>query len=318
MPTMSLIIPSPSRSIHRSEWRPTLDDAHPFKSNYPITPPGSPEASLPLPPPLQAMTALPSFVELMASLGLDSNKPSPSSTQEFSSPAIVVSSEHEPTQEYISSRIRVARYSPYGAPIVSVFACTRSNRSSLPSPTLTEGVLLRFLAMEQTPNSPTEYVFAIPNRFFWSLTLPQTTSPRHRPSALKLGPESRHRHVSDPESSANMPISTFVRRKTPTSSPVSPTFAHRTRRRSQSPTINPVSLPTLPPVFVSHVPHRSDGSCISPPPAESDDENNLVTRRADRLTPDYSFAEDRHVVISPFPRNNLVQDPTSRCVSPLA
>lgn len=75
------------------------------------------------------MTALPSFVELMASLGLD-NKSSPPPTQEFSSPAIVVSSEHEPTQEHISSRIRVARYSPYGAPIVSVAGRPRSNCSS--------------------------------------------------------------------------------------------------------------------------------------------------------------------------------------------
>ena len=35
----------------------------------------------------------------------------------------------------------------------------------------------------------------------------------------------------------------------------------------QSPTINPVSLPMLPPVFVSHIRHRSDGSSS---PAESD------------------------------------------------
>ena len=66
------------------------------------------------------MTSLPSFVELMASLGLDNKKSSHSPTQEFSSPSIVVSSEHEPAQEHLSSRIRVVRYSPYGAPIVSV------------------------------------------------------------------------------------------------------------------------------------------------------------------------------------------------------
>ena len=65
------------------------------------------------------MTSLPSFVELMASLGLDNKKSSHPSTHEFSSPSIVVSSEHEPAQEHVSSRIRVVRYSPYGAPIVS-------------------------------------------------------------------------------------------------------------------------------------------------------------------------------------------------------
>lgn len=175
--------------------------------------------------------------------------------------------------------------------------------------------------MEQTLKSPTWYVLAISDRFFVANAPLQngSTSPRHRPSALKLGPESRHRHISDSESSANMPISTFVRRKTPTSSPVSPTFAHRTRRRSQSPTFNPVSLPTLPPVFVSHVPRRSDESLIrSSSPSESDNEDNLVHPRTERLTPDYSFSEDRHSSISTFSRNNLLQDATSRCVSPLA
>lgn len=110
------------------------------------------------------MTALPSFVELMASLGLD-NKSTP--TQELPSPAIVVSSEHE--QEHISSRIRVARYSPYGAPIVSVAGCPRSNPLNLttqpPRPILTEGVLPRSLAMEQTLNFLTEYAPVILERY---------------------------------------------------------------------------------------------------------------------------------------------------------
>lgn len=116
------------------------DDRHlttpiPFISNYlifplplPLLPKVAQGTSIP-PPPLpspprspRAMTALPSFVELMATLGLD-NKPSPPPTvQELSSPSIIVSSEYEQTQEHISSRIRVSRYSPYGAPIVSVAA----------------------------------------------------------------------------------------------------------------------------------------------------------------------------------------------------
>ena len=135
LPTILLSSRSRPKAIHRSEWRLTLDDAHPFKSEDSITPPfpRSPQAPVPRPPPpqLRVMAALPSFVELMASLGLNNNtKSSPSPAQEFSSPAIVVSSEHEPTQEHISSRIRVARYSPYGAPIVSVATHPRSNRSS--------------------------------------------------------------------------------------------------------------------------------------------------------------------------------------------
>ena len=264
------------------------------------------------------MTALPSFVELMASLGLDNNKKSsPSPTQEFSSPAIVVSSEHEPTQEHISSRIRVARYSPYSAPIVSVVTRPRLNCSSLQR-ALQSHSHRRSASTLSSDGTDSELPIRarfrdLRSSFFVVANLPsQSTSPRHRPCALKLGPESRHRHVNDPESSANMPISTFVRRKTPTSSPVSPTFAHRTRRRSQSPAINPVSLPTLPPVFVSHISHRSDGSSS---PSESEDENSPVSRHTERLTPDYPFVE---AVASSLPRNNLVQDATSRCVSPLA
>jgi len=131
--TYLLIIPPLSQAIHCSEWRPTPDDAHPFISNNFITPslpfPRSLKAPISHPPlpSLRAMTALPSFVELMASLGLDNKKSSPPPAQELSSPAIVVSSEHEPTQEHISSRIRVVRYSPYSAPIVSVAAHHRSN-----------------------------------------------------------------------------------------------------------------------------------------------------------------------------------------------
>ena len=190
----------------------------------------------------------------------------------------------------------------------------------LPSLTLTEGVLPHSPMMEQTLNSPIECVLRsllvpFPLADMHSQTNP--TSPRHRPCALKLGPESRHRHVSDPELSANMPISTFVRRKTPTSSPVSPTFAHRTRRRSQSPTINPVSLPTVPPFFAPQT-QRINGGSPTSSPSESDDENTVVRRRPERLTPEYSFAEDRHPPISSFSRNNLVQDESPRCVSSLA
>lgn len=129
---------------------------------------------LPLPSRLQAMTALPSFVELMATLGLD-NKSSPSPTQEFSSPAIVVSSEHEPTQDHISSRIRVARYSPYGAPIVSLSTRTRSNRSSLqPAPqSHSHRRSASTLSSDGTDSElPNRVCFRDPMSFFWSLTPP--------------------------------------------------------------------------------------------------------------------------------------------------
>ncbi|KAL6299129.1 hypothetical protein BKA93DRAFT_619990 [Sparassis latifolia] len=54
--------------------------------------------------------------------------------------------------------------------------------------------------------------------------------------------------LSDTDLTANTPISTLVRRKTPQASPTSPTFAHRTKRRSCSPAF-PMSIPSLPHVF---------------------------------------------------------------------
>jgi hypothetical protein len=62
------------------------------------------------------MTALPSFIELMASLGLESPKADTSEIPS-TSPSIVVS-EHDSVGDRHNIRPRVARYSPYSAPIV--------------------------------------------------------------------------------------------------------------------------------------------------------------------------------------------------------
>jgi len=174
------------------------------------------------------MTALPSFIELMASLGLESPKMDTSEIPTSTSPSIVIS-EHDPASDRHNLRPRAARYSPYSAPI------SHSHRRSSSS-------LSNDGNDSDTPNGTSSASPRLSARVLG-----------HRPSALNLGADSRHRHgVSESEMAANTPISTFVRRKTPQSSPVSPTFAQRTRsgtrRRSQSPTM-PVSLPTLPPVF---------------------------------------------------------------------
>ena len=78
---------------------------------------------------------------------------------------------------------------------------------------------------------------------------PRSGSPSHnvarRSSTLSLSSGRRpEKLVLDHDYMANTPISTFLRRKTPQSSPISPTFPHR-RKRSSSPSL-PVSIPTLP------------------------------------------------------------------------
>lgn len=68
-----------------------------------------------------------------------------------------------------------------------------------------------------------------------SSALGLTTTHSRRPEKLSL---------VDPDLLGNTPISTFVRRRTPQSSPISPTFPHRSKR-SSSPS-HPVSIPKLP------------------------------------------------------------------------
>lgn len=217
-----------------------------------------------------SMTALPSFIELMASLGLESPKADTSEIPS-NSPSIVVS-EHDPVGDRHNLRPRSARYSPYSAPI------SHSHRRSSSS-------LSNDGNDSDTPNRATSASPRLSTRILG-----------HRPSALNLGADSRHMHaVSESEMTANMPISTFVRRKTPQSSPVSPTFAHRarngTRKRSQSPTM-PVSIPTLPPVFQT-----------SPLPEEQF--SLLSVEREDDIPPLSEY---------PYPPE---EDRTTNCVPPI-
>ena len=79
--------------------------------------------------------------------------------------------------------------------------------------------------------------------------LPPAVPRRASQSALRQSyTRPRHLTLSQSDLTANTPISTFVRRKTPQGSPTSPSFSHRIRKRSCSP-VQPVSIPTLPCVF---------------------------------------------------------------------
>ncbi|KAI0751356.1 hypothetical protein C8Q80DRAFT_1098103 [Daedaleopsis nitida] len=198
------------------------------------------------------MTTLPSFVELMASLGLGGPDDAPEPTKlavhhsrssshsstasAFSasssnvtsatsniysvhkhSPSIVVSSHEGSPERDIPGDIRrsraTTRYSPYGS-------ISHSRKASMP-----------ILNPERTLERPARAL---------------STSPRLSPiSASFRGRRSRRPDnlvLSEADSMAFTPISSYLRRKTPQNSPTSPTF-FRDRNSSIS---HPLTIPTLP------------------------------------------------------------------------
>jgi len=198
------------------------------------------------------MTALPSFVELMSSLGLDStsdsqdNRTAPhhsrsssysstnsaisnSSQLGFSSTVLSTSKSDSPTpstREWDSERRSSRqRYSPYTPPI------SHTRRGSIPAVISSEEDLREH-----------------PNRSSNPSPCPgsQSRSVGRRSSALGLRSQRRPEklNLAHPDFMANTPISTFVRRKTPQSSPISPSFPHRAKRHTNA--AAPVLIPTLP------------------------------------------------------------------------
>ncbi|KAJ6539175.1 hypothetical protein B0H19DRAFT_961310 [Mycena capillaripes] len=192
------------------------------------------------------MTTLPSFVELMSSLGLDQTAPAP--------------------ERSTSSSPRSSPSSSPRMPSVTPPSPTKSRSS----PSLRDAGASRNRLARYSPYSP---VF---------VSLAYSTSP-HPPSS----PRSRKRHGnnltvnvygSNSDLSANTPISTYVRRKTPGASPTSPTFP---REALDSPSSSPMpfSIPTLPSLFPRSA--SSDSFPLTPnsdvehPPSERSSPNYL-------------------------------------------
>ncbi|KAF9469064.1 hypothetical protein BDZ94DRAFT_1245278 [Collybia nuda] len=184
------------------------------------------------------MTTLPSFVELMASLGLEastkildqmpSTRSSPSSSPR---PAIITAplySRSKSTQslrDASTTRQRVARYTPY-SPVLS--SARRGSLSSLSS------------TSSEIDRSPLRACSTSPRT---------TSSPRLSRRSLNKLSVNIYGSVSD--LAANTPISTYVRRKTPGASPTSPTFPHEGRNYTRSESPMPVAVPTLPALLPS-------------------------------------------------------------------
>jgi hypothetical protein len=223
------------------------------------------------------MATLPSFVELMASLGLD-NASDNSSSAESSPPlspgpspaSYPARSRSIPSlRDHIGggSLLRISRYSPYAS------IQTSPRRGSLPSSLHTEVDLNK------------------PIRSY-------STSPRPSPS-LRLSRKRFHNNLSvnvydsTTDLSANMPISSYVRRKTPQSSPISPSFSGDGSFDSPAMSPMPFTLPTLPPLFC----HMSTSSYSFPPTPSTD----THTMCSDNISPSHhpkplpEFSEERFI-----------------------
>ncbi|THV03275.1 hypothetical protein K435DRAFT_291875 [Dendrothele bispora CBS 962.96] len=202
------------------------------------------------------MATLPSFVELMASLGIDPVKsvpdqspppPSSSLSSPSSSPKLLsvpgsgpTRSKSSPSLRDQASRRSSARYSPYAS---STFERRRGSVSSMSS---SSDISDR--ASSASPHPP---------------------SPRIRKRGNKL---TVNVFGSSTDLSANTPISSYVRRKTPGASPTSPTFPRDIIEESPRPFV----LPTLPPFLP-----QSSGSDSFPVTPNSD-----LDSSSGRISPD--------------------------------
>ncbi|KIK65448.1 hypothetical protein GYMLUDRAFT_354355 [Collybiopsis luxurians FD-317 M1] len=198
------------------------------------------------------MTTLPSFVELMASLGIDAKATEqperqvvPSSSSSSSSPsqspkpltipAAPIRSKSSPSLRDQASRSRTARYSPYSSTFIS--ARRRGSVSSVSSSSSSD---IDGLSERSSSCSPTL----------------RSSSPRMRKRAQsKLVVNV---FGSSTDLSANTPISTYVRRKTPGTSPSSPSFPRESDDSREF--SKPFLIPTLPAFLPSTVTNSASKS----------------------------------------------------------
>ncbi|KAF9246950.1 hypothetical protein BU15DRAFT_69802 [Melanogaster broomeanus] len=188
------------------------------------------------------MAALPPFIELMASLGINDREPthspphitptrsrsgscssmSSTASSNLASGPISPSSESfsrdiDVDRRHASARLRTIRYSPYNAASSTARPSTSSSTSLAPS--IEEQESGRRSTSPRSSSSPH----------------------RNRPSSLQFAKNTRELHASTP-------ISSYVRRRTPQNSPIAATFPHRIP--SERP--ETITLPSLLPASISH------------------------------------------------------------------
>ncbi|TFK76085.1 hypothetical protein BDN72DRAFT_365827 [Pluteus cervinus] len=226
-------------------------------------------------------TTLPSFVELMASLGLEQaagkSETIPSSPRSSppSSPRSLNQPAQSPTRARSNSSLRdtsishyrVARYSPYTPTFPT--SDRRGSASSISSVSSTSS---------EREGSPFSSYSSSPRL--------ASKMPRRHKLSIRL-------YGSASELPANTPISTYVRRKTPGTSPTSPTFPHGSRDgTSPSNSPMPFSLPTLPPMFPRSP--SSDSFPLTPDDVDQLPPSPEFSQRS-ILDPNFSRKSRRHI-----------------------
>lgn len=227
------------------------------------------------------MTTLPSFVELMTTLGIDtkdsqSSQPTSSSSSQPSSPrterlslpaSSPTRSRSSPSLRDQATRSRIARYTPYSPTLNPSSRSTRRGSVSSVSSSSSE--------MSQRAGSPRP-----------------SSSPRFRRRKSTSNRLTINVFGSSTDLAANTPISSYVRRKTPVTSPTSPTFS---RESSEPPSYPmPFTLPTLP-TFLP----QSSGSDSFPITPESEMEEFPVRPTSSSSAKDLLSEEPSTVGSSP-------------------
>ncbi|KAH9844052.1 uncharacterized protein C8Q71DRAFT_27674 [Rhodofomes roseus] len=212
-------------------------------------------------------TTLPSFVELMATLGLE-NTPGLPALHKDAVPVQVGHRVHHSRSSSASSSSSLSSsfsntVSPR-RPLIRLEGSSATERGNSPSDRDLDAERRRVRAPRFTPYAPcishmrkrSAPIF-IKEEMEEAPVRPLSTSPYLSPTVPRRASHNALRQsygrprklvLSQSDLTANTPISTFVRRKTPQASPTSPSFSHRIRKRSCSP-VQPVSIPTLPHVF---------------------------------------------------------------------
>ncbi|PPQ77327.1 hypothetical protein CVT25_010909 [Psilocybe cyanescens] len=198
-------------------------------------------------------------------------------------------SSSSPSLREMATRHRLSRYSPY-SPAVSL--------------TRRRGSLSSVSSSSDFESSPLSATFYIPSR-------PTLSRPRKYRNKL-----SANTYGSSSDLNADTPISTYVRRKTPGTSPTTPTFSRDSGYESSSPTPMPFSIPSLP-VLLQH-----SASSESFPDTPSSDADVMDFRSSSPSTPladitdgnDYYRFIRRRIGtrISTHPRPNTLKSHHSR------
>ncbi|KAI5120515.1 hypothetical protein M0805_000100 [Coniferiporia weirii] len=213
------------------------------------------------------MAALPSFVELMSSLGLSTDSASPgssslppraSSQSPFSSPSSSPSA--SPYLSHAPSRPQVVR-EPSPTIVVSQYE-TPDKKGEFKRRASSGNIkAARFSPYSSTPRRGSVSALSDYNG---DLERPRTSSRRSSasssaskapsaPPPVPPLPVRRSRRGSlerlNITATSCTPISSFARRRSPHSSPTSPTFAQHRSRSTSAELPSPVMLPTLPPML---------------------------------------------------------------------